>query len=141
MSQAFAVEETIRAPVSTVWKHLTDWDQVHQWMAGIEWMRADGPTEAGTTLTFRARGKDRPSEIVTANPEERLVLRSVQGGVTAEYVYELEPIDAHTTRASLVAYCRTAGFPWVLIGPIIRPAVKRTDSGQLRALRSVVEGR
>jgi hypothetical protein len=68
-----------------------------------------------------------------------VTLHSVQGGVTARYVYRLEP-DGPGTRAVLTADVETAGFPWVLLGPLVRLAVRRADVGQLGAFRAVVEG-
>ena len=55
---------------------LIDWDNAHRWMPGIDKLHANGPTEVGTTLSFHARGKDRPSEIIALEPGRRLVLRS-----------------------------------------------------------------
>ena len=93
MSQAFAVEEIIGHPAPRVWAALTDWPNAHQWMPGIDTITADGETAEGTRLTFRARGKDRSSAIVRCVDGQSLVLRSVQGGVTADYTYEVHGHD------------------------------------------------
>ena len=94
MVEAFAVEATIARSVKDVWAALTAWCTAHRWMAGIEHVRAGGPTAPGTTLTFRARGKDRVAEITAAEDERAVVIRSVQGGVTADYRYGVEPLGA-----------------------------------------------
>lgn len=139
MTPAFAVEATIDKPAPAVWSVLTNWDRAHEWMGGIESMTAHGPTDRGTRLTFHARGKDRDSEIAACEPGRSVVLRSVQGGVTADYHYELLPIDELRTRVRLVAACETRGL-WTLVSPLLRIAVKLADGSQLDTLKRVVEG-
>lgn len=141
MSQAFDVEATIDRPIDVVWSALTDWDNAHRWMSGIDSLAAEGGLEPGTKLTFRARGKDRHSEIVQVEPGRSITLRSVQGGVTADYRYQLTPEGDSATTARLVAECRTSGLPWSLIGPLLRIVVRRTDGGQMNALKPFAEAR
>lgn len=139
MTQAFASEVTIARSPEDVWTALTDWEQAHQWMKGVESTIGNGATTVGTVLTFRARGKDRQTTIAAVEPERSVVLRSVQGSVTADYVYEVEPIDADRARVSLVAECNTAGPVWKLLGPLLRFAMRRTDGNQLEALKELLE--
>jgi uncharacterized protein YndB with AHSA1/START domain len=68
MTRAFSVSQRIDRPVEEVWSRLTDWEAAPGWMPGVESMSADGPIEVGTNLTFRARGKDCPSEITAVTP-------------------------------------------------------------------------
>ncbi len=138
MAQAFAVTTTIDRPAVQVWDALVDWPNAARWMRGIESMTAHGPTEAGTELVFRARGKDRPSVITAAEAGRSVSLRSVQGGVTADYHYRVEPIDDARTVVHLTAECSTRGW-WSALGPLLRLMMKRTDSGQLEALKDTVE--
>ncbi|MDY7106860.1 MAG: SRPBCC family protein [Actinomycetota bacterium] len=138
MSQAFAVETTIDRPAIEVWATLTDWDHAHRWMTGIDGIRANGDTAPGTTLTFHARGKDRPAEIASLVPGRAVTVRSTQGGVTADYAYEVSPVDDATTRVTLVADCRTSGL-WAALSPLVRRALRRTDGGQLDELKRLVE--
>jgi hypothetical protein len=56
-------------------------------MSGVDALRAQGPTEIDTTLIFTTRGKERTGQIAALNPGRSITLRSVQGGVTADYVY------------------------------------------------------
>ena len=138
MEQVFAAEATIAAPRGEVWALLTDWSRAGEWMDGVDVLAADGPVGAGTTLTFTTRGRDRCSTILDATAAESLTIRSVLRGVTADYVYVLE--DAQDgTRVSLVATCATKGMQR-LLGPVIKDAMRRTDSRQLEALRVLLEG-
>ena len=138
MAQAFAVSRELDSPPGTVWEQLTDWDRAAEWL-GVESIRAEGPTAVGTTLVFRARGKDRRSVIAALEPGRSITLRSKQGGVTADYVYAVEPTGSGS-RATLTADVRTSGL-WSLLGPIIRAAIRKEDAGQLDALERALAGR
>lgn len=137
--RTLSLEEVIRRPAPEVWKALTDWDNAHRWMPGIEGMSAEGETAAGTKLTFRARGAGRSSTIVHCETGQSIVLRSVQGGVTADYRYEVDEIDKESTRVTLVAECQIKGLGWKIMSPLLRLAIRFSDGKQLRLLKAVVE--
>ena len=131
MVQAFTASREIGRPADQVWRQLTDWDRAAGWL-GVDSIRADGPTQVGTTLRFVTRGKERVSEIAALDPGRSITLRSRQGGVTADYTYTVEPAG-DGARTGLVADVRTSGA-WAVAGPLIRAAIRRTDGGQLDAL-------
>jgi uncharacterized protein YndB with AHSA1/START domain len=131
MTRAFSVSRTVDRPVEQVWQQLTDWDRAAGWL-GVDSIRADGPTRVGTTLQFVARGKERTSEIAALDPGRSITLRSQQGGVTADYCYVVEPAGSGS-HVTLTADVDTRGA-WALLAPVIRAAIRRTDSGQLDAL-------
>src|SRR5688572_9070525 len=138
MAQAFTVSREMDRPPGTVWEQLTDWDRAAEWL-GVDSLRAEGPTSVGTHLVFQARGKERRSEIVALEPGRFITLRSRQGGVTADYIYGVEPAGAGS-RATLTADVRTSGV-WSLLGPVIRAAIRKEDSGQLEALARALAAR
>ena len=138
MTIAFVAEQSIAQPPDRVWKALTDWDEAHRWMNGIDRMSADGPNARGTKVTFHTRGKDRDAEIVAYEEGSVIALRSVQGSVTADYRYEVKPSGDGNTAVTLTADCEARGW-LAILGPLIRFGIRRTDSGQLEALRDVVE--
>ncbi len=107
-------------------------------MSGVESMRTDGPTQIGTRLTFHTRGKDRDATIAACEPQRMIVLRSVQGNITADYTYSLQPVGDARTKVRLVADCSAAGFMG-LLAPLLRMAMKLTDGGQVDKLKSFVE--
>lgn len=131
MTEVFTADTTIDRPVDVVWARLIDWDFAARWMPGVDALRAQGPTEIGTKLTFTTRGKERAGQIAALDPGRSITLRSVQGGVTADYVYRCTP-NGDGTRVSLVADCRITG-PVRLLSPMIRSAIRRADSDQLDA--------
>ena len=139
MAQTFAGAETIDRPAGEVWEALTDWSNAHRWMAGVDRLEAQGETAAGTELRFHARNAERTSVIARCDTGRSIVLRSVQGGVTADYTYELHPAGDGATRVTLVAECRFRGLLYLLMSPLIRRAIRSADSKQLEQLKRVVE--
>ena len=133
MRRLFQAETVIHRPVEDVWTELTAWERAPSWMNGIDSMRAEG-----RTVTYEARGKTHRAEITALEPGRSVTLVNRQGGVTAQYVYALDP-QGDSTKATLTADLSIRGFPTVLFGPLIRSAIRRTDSGQLAALRKVLE--
>jgi uncharacterized protein YndB with AHSA1/START domain len=138
MAHAFTKVRDFDRPAEEVWAQLTDWDRAAGWL-GVESMRATGPTAVGTELVFRARGKDWRSEIMAVDPGRSVTLRSRQGGVTADYTYAVEPAGSGS-RATLTADVQTSGI-WAVLGPVIRTAIRRQDTGQLDALARVIAAR
>lgn len=138
MAIAFETEERVAVRPEVAWRRLTDWEGAPAWMGGIDSMAASGPTEVGTQLEFHARGKSRTSEISHVVEGREVTLTSRQGPVSADYSYRCEP-EGEGTRLALVADCEIRG-PLRLLGPLLRRAMARTDGGQLRALKSILEG-
>jgi len=139
MGTAFRVETIIDRPPKTVWAVLTDWSNANRWMAGIDFGPQNAESRVGSKLTFRARGKDQESEIVALDPCRRVILRSVQGSVSADYEYLLEPLTDDRTKLTLTAHCSTEGLIWRLVSPLLHLAMRLTDGGQPEALKRVAE--
>src|ERR1700742_678896 len=133
MSTAFTATQVIDRPAGTVWRELTDWQHAPDWMAGVDRVTPVGDT----TLRFVARKGERTSEITAVRPGELITLTSVQGGVRADYTYSVESVGT-TTRATLVADVTTSPL-WRPIAPALRALIRRTDGGQLKALKRLVE--
>ncbi len=140
MGRTISVGETINRPPEEVWAVLTDWPGAVRWMNGIESMSIDGETVEGARVQFFTRGQDRESVIARCDPGRSVTLRSRQGGVTADYTYSVEPAGDGRSRVSLEAECQFSGLQYLLLGPLIRFAIRRTDGGQIAALKRVVEG-
>lgn len=139
MRRAFEQTVTIKAPADRVWHALVDWEHAPRWMRGVDAMSADGPTAAGTHVTFSARGRVRRGEILVVEDGRRVALRSTQGPVTADYTYEVEQDEVdQRTRVSLTAGCEVRG-PLGLLAPVLRRLMAHTDADQLDQLRHVVE--
>jgi carbon monoxide dehydrogenase subunit G len=139
MTTAFTASATVDRPVGEVWQRLVDWDTADQWMSGVDAVSAPGPLAAGSTVVFTARGKERAATVVALDPGRSITLRSVQGGVSADYTYECVA-DGRGTRVGLVADCTMTG-PVRLLGPVIRYAIRRADGGQLDAFAATFTAR
>ncbi len=140
MTRTLSVEEEIQRPAAEVWEALTDWENAHKWMPGVEGMSAEGETAEGTKLTFRARGAERSSEIVHCDAGKSIMLRSVQGGVTADYRYEVHDLGGRSTRVTLVADCQVTGLLLRIASPLLRIAIRMSDGKQVRLLKATIEG-
>lgn len=140
MARTISTSETIDRPADEVWAVLTDWSGAVRWMNGIESMSIDGETAEGSQVRFFTRGKERSSLITQCDPGRSLTLRSTQGGVSADYSYAVEPLDETRCRVSLEADCHFTGLRYRALAPLIRLAIRRTDGGQIAALKRVVEG-
>ena len=139
MTRTLSVAEEIQRPAAEVWEALTDWKNAHKWMPGVEGMSAEGETAEGTKLLFRARGAERSSEIVHCDEGKSIVLRSTQGGVTADYRYEVRDVDGRSTRVTLVADCQVTGLLLRIVSPLLRIAIRMSDGKQLRLLKAMIE--
>ena len=140
MTRTISVSETIDRPPDEVWAVLTDWPGAVRWMNGIESMSIEGETVEGARVHFFTRGQDRESVIVQCDSGRSVTLRSQQGGVTADYTYSIEPVGESSSQVSLEAECQFSGWQYLLLGPLIRLAIRRTDGGQIAALKRVIEG-
>lgn len=140
MPSGFEATAEITCSPEEVWARLTDWASAPAWMHGIDRLtpEGDGPMGAGTRLAFRARGAERRSTIVTGSPPACLALRSVQGGVTATYTYVCAPTP-NGTRLTLWATCEASGLAWRFTAPLIGYLMRRTDAGQVAALKRLCE--
>lgn len=132
MTTAFIVSATIERPAAEVWARLTDWPAATAWMSGVQSIRV-----SGDELTFRTRGRDRTGRVETVEPGRTVVVRSAQGGVSAAYTYTCVP-DGGRTTVTLTADCRVEGV-WRPFAGLLRTAIRRTDGGQVAALKRVIE--
>ncbi len=141
MANGFRASAHVARSVEEVWAELTDWARAPEWMAGIADMRPDGggPVGEGSVLTFRSRGAERTTTVVEWSPPSRLSLRSTQGGMSATYTYACAP-ERDGTRLTLDAACEARGLHWQLMSPVIGYLMKRSDSGQVAALKRMIEG-
>ena len=76
---------------------------------------------------------------LVSEDRRRVAFESVQGGVTAVYTYELEPLGGQQTKVRLTATCRTRGLMRI-VGPLLGFAMRKSDEGQLAKLKQVLEG-
>ena len=88
----------IDAPVSTVWRLISDLRRMPQWSPQCRWMKTFGPLRQGTrTLNINRRNRlfwPTTCTVVEVIPESKLAFR-VDANRTI-WSYELQPIDGGT---------------------------------------------
>lgn len=137
MQTAFDTTVRIDHPPEEVWRAVTDWERVHEWMPGIEAAVGPSDLEPGAELRLRTTRGERISTITVCEPPRVLVVRSSTGPITAEYRYELAPATPGETDARIVGRCSVGGVMRPL-APLIRRTLRRTDAEQLTTLRDVM---
>ena len=139
----FSIETRIDRPPAAVWAELTDLEHAPAWMPGIASIALDedGPLRQGAVYRFRVDGlkAELQKGIVTRlQPQQELALSTSRGKVTATYTYRLSP-DGGGTAVTLRADCAVSG--WLRpLAPFLGFLMKRSDSGQLQALKQQLEG-
>ena len=109
------------------------------WIRSVDDLRTrDGaPIEDRSILLFRARGRERSSEVIDFDEGKTFALRSVQGSFTAVYRYRVAA-DAGATNATLEVDCSAVGLS-KLFAPLIGRIAWLTDRSQLEFLKNAVE--
>lgn len=138
--RVFESKVIINQPIDSVWSYLTDWENAPKWMSGVDELKALGEIEAGTKLVFVARGAERGSEIVECDTGKKIILRSVQGAVSADYSYHLKSVGDET-ELTLVATCEMNSLLMKIMSPIIRFGMKMVDSKQPTSLKHYIESK
>ncbi len=139
-------EITIPRPRAQVAAYAADPDNAPEWYENIEsvtW-RTGPPLRVGSEMTFVARFMGRRLSYVYRavefEPEDRLVMSTVDGPFPMQTTYTWIAIDDRTTRMTL----RNRGGPTGLmgaLGPLEAIAVRRATGKDLRRLRAVLESR
>ena len=89
-------------------------------------------------LTFSYQGTPSSATIDVVDEPSRLVIRRVNGPVTATFAYRLEP-GADSTTVSLRAEL-AAEQALRVVAPLLRRALAHTDRSQLDLLKRLAEG-
>ena len=100
------------------------------------------PIAVGSRFTFSARFLGRTLnytyEVVEWTPEQRFVMRTVQGPFPMETTYEWEDAQDGATLMRLRNRGQPAGFSVVAV-PLMSPAIKRATTKDLQRLKSILE--
>ncbi len=98
---------------------------------------SSGELGVGTVFRFNARGKDRHTMISRFEEGSLMCLTSVQGSVTANYVYRVVP-HGEGCAILLDVQCKLNG--WLnLFGPILSLLMRMVDGGHPQRIKAAVE--
>jgi hypothetical protein len=139
-------EITIARPREEVAAFAADPDNAGDWyanIAAVEWL-TPRPVAVGTRLAFTARflGRDLSYvyEVKVHEPGTRHVMATADGPFPMETTYEWTDAPEGSTTMRLANRGSPAGFSR-LVAPFVSPAVRRANRKDLRALKTLLEGR
>lgn len=135
---AFERSTSIARPIDDVWDLVTDWSRAAEWWPRVLEVTGPPTVEPGDTLTFSYQGKPASATIDVADRPRRLVLRRVNGPVSATFDYQLEPDSGSTTVELRVGLASEQALR--VVAPLLRRALARTDRDQLDLLKRIAEG-
>jgi hypothetical protein len=138
-------ELTIAGDRERVASYATDPRNDPVWIGGIveAEMLSEPPLKKGSTVrrvaTFLRKRIEYVMEVAELEPGSRLSMRSVQSPFPMAVTYSFEDAPGGT-----LARIRVEGEPrgfYLLAGPMMAMAVRRSISGDLRTLKGIVESR
>jgi uncharacterized membrane protein len=139
-------ETTIDAPLEDAASYVADPSNAPEWYAHItsaEW-KTPPPLQRGSRIAFVARFMGRrleyTYEVIEFVPNERLVMRTVQGPFPMETTYTWQAAADGETRMTLRNRGEPSGFSKVA-APVMAATIRRANEKDLQNLRSILEGR
>jgi uncharacterized protein YndB with AHSA1/START domain len=139
-------ETTIDRPLEEVASYAADPSNAPEWYANItsaDW-KTPPPPQRGSRIAFVARFMGRTLEytyeVIDFVPNERLVMRTVQGPFPMETTYTWQAVADGETRMTLRNRGGPSGFSR-LAAPVMAAATRRANEKDLQNLRSILEGR
>ncbi len=138
-------ETAIGRPLEEVASYVADPSNAPEWYANItsaDW-KTPPPLQRGSRIAFAARFMGRrleyTYEVIDFVPNERLVMRTLQGQFPMETTYTWHVADSET-RMTLRNRGEPSGFSRVA-APVMAAAIRRANVKDLQNLRSILEGR
>jgi uncharacterized protein YndB with AHSA1/START domain len=139
-------ETTIDRPLEEVASYVADPSNAPEWypnIASADW-QTPPPLQRGSRIAFVARFMGRrleyTYEVIDFVPNERLVMRTVQGPFPMETTYAWQAVADGKTRMTLRNRGGPSGFA-KLAGPVMAATTRRANEKDLKNLRSILEGR
>lgn len=132
MKEIFTESIIIDSRLESVWNYFVNLEEnATKWMNGIPSMEKETPgvIKEGTNFVFQARGKEHSTTISEFDPMKKIMLTSIQGSFQADYLY-IFTNQGNSTKIALIAKCKAKGASKIL-SPLIKMAIKKSDSGQL----------
>jgi hypothetical protein len=144
VSTDVTVEETIARPRREVAGFATDWCNDPKWIRALSDVRlvTGGAFGVGSRVAriaqFLGKKIEYVNEIVEWDDDARLVMRSVKAPFPMTVTYEFEDTSDGGTLMRIRTEGDASGF-YRLAGPMLNAAVKRGVSGDLKALKELLE--
>ncbi len=120
-----SAETSIAAPITTVWRLLSDLAHWPDWNRAISSMRLEGPLQAGTVFRWRSGGSRIVSRLEDIEAPRRIAWSGRTMGIRALHVYELDEDDQGTRVRTEESF---AG----LVARLLRGMLRKTLDQELR---------
>ena len=136
----------IERPRDAVAAYAMDPANTPKWYSNIEAMewKTSPPLQVGSRVAFTAvfllRRLAYTYEVTELVPDERVVMRSVEGLFAMETSYRFDAVTSTTTRMTLRNVGDPSGFSRVL-APMVEMGIRRANQKDLARLKRILEGR
>ncbi len=113
--------ETATSP-EAIWRVLADLDQWATWDTSMEWVRLQGPFQAGSEVVMKPKGQEPITSVIVEATENRVYAdRTSMGDVTLQFSHTLEPLASGGTR--VIHRLEITGPAADQVGPELGPAI------------------
>jgi Polyketide cyclase / dehydrase and lipid transport len=124
--------ETAASP-EAVWWGLRDLDQWGSWDTSLEWVRLQGPFQAGSKVTMKPQGQDPITSVIVQATENRMYAdETSMGEVTLRFSHTLKPLEGGGTRVT--HRLEITGPAADDVGPELGPAITEDFPEAMAAL-------
>jgi uncharacterized protein YndB with AHSA1/START domain len=124
--------ETATSP-QAIWHVLADLDQWATWDTSMEWVRLQGPFQAGSQVTMKPKGQDPiTSVILEASENQRYADQTDLGEVTLRFSHTLQPLQGGGTKVT--HRLEITGPAADQVGPELGPAITEDFPEAMEAL-------
>jgi uncharacterized protein YndB with AHSA1/START domain len=124
--------ETAASP-QAVWRVLRDLDQWATWDTSMEWVRLQGPFQAGSQVVMKPNGQDPITSVIMEATENQVYADQTDlGGVTLRFSHTLEPLAGGGTR--VIHRLEVTGPAADQVGPELGPAITEDFPQAMQAL-------
>ena len=139
---------TIDRPPEIVARYAFEPDHDPDWIGGVSSIErvTPGDTALGSRVlrrgSFMGRGLEWLMEVVDLVPGRTISMHALRSPFPMDVTYTLEPAgaDGSATRTTIRVQGEAGGY-YALAGPLLRPMVRRSISGDARRLKRLVESR
>jgi uncharacterized protein YndB with AHSA1/START domain len=117
-------EHTAETPTSpeAIWQVLSDLDQWATWDTSMDWVRLQGPFQAGSRVTMKPKGQDPITSVIVEATENRAYADQTDlGEVTLRFSHTLQPLAGGGTKVT--HRLEITGPAADQLGPELGPAI------------------
>jgi uncharacterized protein YndB with AHSA1/START domain len=128
------------ASPQAVWQVLRDLDRWGSWDTSMEWVRLQGPFQAGSEVVMKPKGQDPITSVIVEATENRVYAdQTDMGDVTLRFSHTLEPLEGGGTKVT--HRLEITGPAADQVGPELGPAITEDFPEAMDALLARAQSR